>query len=190
MVQLPVYGHFGMAVHKGYKIFNLRDGVVTKIFDPDVNQTSILREIEQLKKISQIDFAPFFDKMRHGRKVVRGRIYQEHDTLCASVNRFEHIIESLSRNEAVPCLQTLMAFQSPEVKDLMVYLDELIGIPEVRRLSTEDLPGSEFETIKSFLNDMVVRLREEGKIPIYLVFTHGDFCPAKYVEYKTRNKVY
>ena len=57
-VQLPVYGQFGMAVHKGYKVFNLCSGVVTKIFDSDVAPSSIAHEIEQLRKISQIFFAP------------------------------------------------------------------------------------------------------------------------------------
>ena len=68
MVQLPVYGQFGLAVHKGYKIFNFRSGVVTKIFDSDVNQASIFHEIEQLKKVSQIDFAPSLTKWNMAKR--------------------------------------------------------------------------------------------------------------------------
>ena len=75
-------------------------------------------------------------------------------------------------------MNSLMAFQPPETKDLMVYLKELIEIPEVRRLSTEELTGSEFKKIKNSLDFMVECLRIEGNIPVYLVFTHGDFCPA------------
>jgi thiamine kinase-like enzyme len=157
--------------------------VVTKIFDPDVNQSSILREIEQLKKISQIDFAPSLTKCD-----TAGRWYEE-EYIRSTIPSAHRSTDSSTllkafHDEAMPCLQTLMAFQSPEVKDLMVYLEELIEIPEVRRLSTEELPGSEFETIKSFLNDMVGRLREKGNIPIYLVFTHGDFCPANMLSTK------
>ena len=183
MVQLPVYGQFGMAVHKGYKIFNLRRGVVIKIFDPDVNQSSILHEIEQLKKISQIDFAPSLTKCDTAE-----RWYEEEyiRSTIPSAHRSADLRTLLKAfyEEAMPCLKSLMSFQSPEVKDHMVYLKELIGIPEVRRLSTEELAGSEFEKIKSFLDYMVGRLREKGNVPIYLVFTHGDFCPANMLSTK------
>jgi thiamine kinase-like enzyme len=176
-VQLPVYGQFGMAVHKGYKIFNLRSGVVTKIFDHDVNQASILREIEQLKKVSQIDFAPSLTRWDMAE-----RWYQEEyiRSNIPSAHRSADSVTFLKAfyQEAVPCMNSLMAFQPPEIKDLMVYLKELIGIPEVRRLSTEESTGSEFKKIKSFLDFMVECLRIEGNIPVYLVFTHGDFCPA------------
>jgi hypothetical protein len=47
-----------MAVHQGYKIFDFRKGIVAKVFDRDVNKNSVLKEIERLKIVSQIDFAP------------------------------------------------------------------------------------------------------------------------------------
>lgn len=183
MVRLPVYGQFGMAVHKGYKLFNLYRGVVTKIFDPDVNQSSIEREIEQLKKVSQIDFAPSLIKFDmaerwYEEEYIRSTIPSAHRSTDS------RILLKAFYEEAMPCLKSLMAFQSPEVKDHMVYLKELIGIPEVRRLETEEQTGSGFEKIKSFLEGMVERLRGERNIHLYLVFTHGDFCPANML--KTR----
>jgi len=176
-LQLPVYGQFGMAVHKGYKIFNLRSGVATKIFDSDVNQSCILREIEQLKKVSQIDFAPSLTRWD-----IAERWYQE-EYIRSNIPLAHRSADSVTflkafHQEAVPCLNILMAFQPPEAKDLMVHLKELTGIPEVSRLLTEELTGSEFKKIKSFLDSMVECLSVEGNIPVYLVFTHGDFCPA------------
>jgi len=177
MVQFPVYGQFGMAVHKGYKIFNVRRGVVIKIFDPDVNQSSIVREIEQLKKISQIDFAPSLIQCDlverwYEEEYIRSTIPSVHRSADSS------ILLKAFYEEAMPCLVHLMSLQSPEVTDHLAYLNELLGIPEVGRLSTAELAGSEFEKIRSFLDVIGERLRGRGNIPLYLVFTHGDFCPA------------
>ena len=176
-VRLPVYGQFGMAVHKGYKIFNLRSGLATKIFDSDVNQSSIVREIEQLKKVSQIDFAPSLTRWD-----LAERWYQE-EYIRSNIPLAHRSPDSVTflkafYQEVVPCMNSLMVFQPPEAKDLMVCLKELMGIPEIKRLSTEELTGSEFKKIKSFLDSMVECLRVEGNILVNLVFTHGDFCPA------------
>jgi len=176
-VQLPVYGQFGMAVHKGYKIFNLRSGVVTKIFDPDVSQASISREIEQLKKVSQITFAPSLknwdmQERWYQEEYIRSNIPFEHRSADSAA------LLKVFYQEAVPCMKSLIFFQPPETIDLIGYLEELMKISEVRRLSTEDLPEGGFKKIKAFLNCMVECLRAEGNISLYLVLTHGDFCPA------------
>jgi len=176
-VQLPVYGQFGMAVHKGYKIFDIRSRVVTKIFDPDVNQSSIFREIEQLKKVSQIAFAPSLTKWN-----IAERWYQEEyiRSNIAALHRSTDSVALLKGfyREVMPCINSLIFFQPPEAKGLIGYLEELMEIPEVRRLSTDELNESGFKKIKTFLDGMFECLRTEGNISLYLVFTHGDFCPA------------
>jgi hypothetical protein len=45
-------------------------------------------------------------------------------------------------------------------------------------LLSQELTATEFVKIKKFLDSTVERLRVEGNCPVYLVFTHGDFCPA------------
>jgi hypothetical protein len=186
MVQLPVYGQVGMLVHKGYKVFNFCSGVVTKIFDADVNPSSIFGEIEQLKKVSQLDFAPSLTKWDmterwYEEEYIRSTIPLAHRSANSST-----FLKAFYQ-ETMPCLKTLMSFQSPEMKDLMTYLRDLMEIPEVRRLGTEELQSREFGKIKSFLDDMAERLRSKGSISIYLVFTHGDFCPANML--KTRHGI-
>lgn len=176
-VQLPVYGQFGMAVHKGYKVFNLRSGVVTKVFDPDVSQSSVLCEIEQLKKVSQIIFAPSLkqwnmDERWYQEEYIRSNIPVLHRSADSVV-----LLKAFYQ-EVMPCMNNLILFQPPGTKGLMEYLEELMEIPEIRRLSTEELDGSGFQKIKTFLDRMVGCFRTEGSISIYLVLTHGDFCPA------------
>jgi thiamine kinase-like enzyme len=176
-VQLPVYGQFGMAVHKGYKVFNLRSGVVTKVFDLDVSQSSISREIEQLKKVSRITFAPSLTKWDMSERWYQEEYIRSH---IPTAHRSADSVELLKAfyQEVMPCMNSLILFQTPEIKGLKGYLEELMGIHEVRRLSMEELTESRFKKIKTFLDRMDECLRIEGNISLYLVLTHGDFCPA------------
>lgn len=176
-VQLPVYGQFGMAVHKGYKVFNLRSGLVTKVFDLDVSQSSISREIEQLKKISHITFAPSLTKWDMEQRWYQEEYIRSHIPTAHRSADSEELLKAFYQ-EAMPCLNSLILFQPPETKGLIGYLEAVMGIPEVRRLSTEELTEPGFKKIKTFLDGMVQGLRREGNISLYLVLTHGDFCPA------------
>jgi len=58
VVSLPFYGQICVPVHKGYKIFDLYRGKVIKLFDPDVDASRIVTQIEGLKNISHLDCAP------------------------------------------------------------------------------------------------------------------------------------
>lgn len=183
LVHLPVYGQFGMAVHKGYKIFNLRSGVVTKIFDSDVNKLSILNEIERMKRVSQINFAPSLriwdiDERWYQEDYIRGHIASAHRSADSAA-----FLKAFCR-EAVPCMNSLILFKRPSTKDLAVYLEELIGILEVSRLSRQSLDLKEANTFRNFVHSTVELLNAEGKIPVYLVFSHGDFCPANFLSTK------
>lgn len=177
VVQLPVYGHFGMAVHKGYKIFNLRSGMVTKIFDQDVKRSSVLSEIERIKKISQIDFAPSLkrwdiDERWYQEDYIRGRIASGHREVDSAA-----FLETFYR-EAVPCMNSLILFQQPLTKDLSVYLEELSDILAVSRLNGRNSDKKEADIFRNFVHTMINLLNAEGKRSVHLVFSHGDFCPA------------
>ena len=176
-VQLPVYGQFGMAVHKGFKIFNLHSGLVTKIFDPDINQSSMQHEIEQLKKVSHIDFAPSIKKWD-----IAGRWYQEEyiRSNIASAHRSPDSVTFMNAfyREAIPCMNSLMLFQQPVIKDLQGYVKELMEILEISKLSENSLDAKEAVTFRNFIHAATTRLHTNGNLPVYLVFSHGDFCPA------------
>ena len=182
-VYLPVYGQFGMLVHKGYKVFNLRTRLVTKIFDPDVNELSIINEIEQLKKVSQINFAPSLRKWD-----INGRWYQEDyiRSNIASAHRSSDsgIFLKAFHKEALPCMHSLMLFQRPVTKDLAVYLKELIGIIENGKLLKKNLDSKEANIFREFVHSIIERLNAEVNHKVLLVFSHGDFCPANFLNTK------
>jgi len=179
-VQLPVYGQFGMSVHKGYKIFDLRGRVVSKVFDSDVNMSTILGEIEQLKKISPIDFAPSLTKWNISERWYREDYFK---SKIAAAHRSADSTTLLKAfyQEAVPCMNSLILLQRPVTKGLGEYINELIEILNSGKLSEKSLDSTEASIYRNFVHAAVERLhREEGR-PVHLVFSHGDFCPANFL---------
>ena len=182
-VHLPVYGQFGMAVHKGYKIFNLRSGVVTKIFDSDVNKSSILNEIERMKKVSQIDFAPSLrrwdtDERCYEEDYVNGTVASAHRSADSAA-----LLKAFYR-EAAPCINSLILFEKPVTKNLKEYIIELTGSLKFSKSSGKELNVNEVDKFNDFVNSIIEKLNAERDHPVYLVFSHGDFCPANILSTK------
>lgn len=179
-VHLPVYGQFGMSVHKGFKIFNFRTRTVTKIFDSNVDKSSVASEIEQLKKVSDIEFAPALrswdiDEGWYQEDYIRSKVAAAHRSADSG-----KLLEAFYQ-EAVPCMNSLISHRSPKTKDLQVYLGELRGILDGSKLLKNGPNLTESKILRSFVNATEERLNDEGHHPVNLVFTHGDFCPANFL---------
>jgi len=178
VVELPLYGQICIPVHKGYKIFDLRRGVVAKVFDLDVKTSSILTEIEGLKKVSPIDFAPSLKRWN-----IEERWYEE-DYVSSTSNESSHKLPDSAiflkkfHYDIVPRLDSLMLWQKPMTNNSIEYTKEIMEIIEVSGLSRRESTVREFNTIRSFLDSVIKRLRVKGNCDVQLVFTHGDFCPA------------
>ena len=178
VVELPLYGQICIPVHKGYKIFDLRKGVVAKVFDLDVKTSSILTEIEGLKKVSSIDFAPSLKRWN-----IEERWYEE-DYVSSTSNESSHklldsaIFLKKFHQEIVPRLESLILMQKPMTNNSIEYINEIMEMIEVSGLSRRESTVREFNKIQSFLDSVLRRLRVEGNCDVQLVFTHGDFCPA------------
>jgi len=187
-VQLPVYGHFGIHVHKGYKIFNLYSNTVTKIFDTDVSRSSIMQEIERLKKVSQIPFAPSLRKWD-----INERWYQE-DYIWSNIATTHRSPDSdlflkAFYWEAMPCMNSLILFLPPQTKNLGRYLREIMGILEKSEFLREKVVLKEAVMFNKFLHTTVERLNAVVDCPVHLVLSHGDFCPANFLNSKDGLKI-
>jgi len=172
-----------MAVHKGYKIFNIRSRVVTKIFDSDVNKSSILNEIERMKKVSQIGFAPSLrrcdtDERCYEEDYVRGTVASAHRSADSAA-----LLKAFYR-EAVPCMNSLILFEKPVTKNLKEYINELMSGLKFTKSSGKELDVNEVDKINDFVNSIIEKLNAEGNHPVHLVFSHGDFCPANILSTK------
>ena len=169
VVELPLYGQLCVPVHEGYKIFDFRRGVVIKKFAPNIKEQYFLSEIKRLQKTSQIYFAPslkrwdvkeqWYEEEYISGSLDTSSVPQDSKTL---LHKFDQMI--------VPCLDCLMFYQEPMKIDAVKYADGILKTFEDSRLSRVD-------RIRNFFYSISEGLHGGGDLPVYLVFTHGDFCP-------------
>lgn len=176
-VVLPVYGHFGMHVHRGYKIFNLNTNIVTKIFDSDVEVAAIKKEVEQLKMVSNISYAPSLlkwniDERWYQEEYVRSSIASEHRSSDSD------IFLQAYHKETVPCLKTIASYQPAQTIKLRAYLNGIMKVLDNADLFRTKMTDPEHAVFESFIGDITSKLKMHEDISVYLVFSHGDFCPA------------
>ena len=193
-ITLPIYGQVCKKAHRGYKIFDFRRGVVTKVFDRDIAKNSILEEIEKLKMVSRIDFAPSLKRWNieeqwYEEDYIEGYLDVDHSYIPADdsvtvAEKFRYIIN--------PCLENLILFQPPMTVNLTEYVNDIIKNFEGSRLFRQDLgkiDNKEIREIRKFFSSTIEQLNVGQNCPIYLVFTHGDFCSANILNTKHNIKI-
>ncbi|MBI5099507.1 MAG: phosphotransferase [Nitrospirae bacterium] len=177
LLELPCYGQICVLVNKGHKIFDLRRGVVIKVYRNDVDMTSITNEMERLQKGSLFDFGPSIR-----RKNIKERWYEEDyidgvRDYSAKPRNSSDLLKKF-HEEIVPCLERLILHQSPMTKNAIDYVDEISCIMASDNFMREGLNVQQVEKIMAFFDSITERLHSKGNLPVYLVLTHGDFCPA------------
>ncbi len=177
IVQSPFYGQMYMPVHQGYKIFDFRKEVVVKVFDQDVPASVMLREIEVLQSVSQIEFAPSLSKWD-----IAGKWYEE-NFLEGSLDSSYTPIDSVAvlkkfQDEVVHILGRLTLYQKPAIRNATEYASSIIRNSNFSRLTGQDSTAGNMEIIKKFFEVIVDQLQKEGDCSLCLVFAHGDFVPA------------
>lgn len=188
VINLPVYGHLSVPVHKGYKIFDLRRGVVTKIFNRDINKATFLSEIEQLKRVSRIDFAPSLkrwniDEKWYEEDYIEGSldsVYQPVETNML-LNKFYQVV--------APYIEKLINFQHSKILKVMDYINKTKECFEKNELLAQGIDISNADKISSFFNSIVDKLNAAKDQSVFLVFSHGDFCPANMLNSKNGIKI-
>ena len=188
VVTLPLYGQICAPAHKGYKVFDICREKVTKIFAPEVHTSSISREIEQMKTVAQIAFAPALRRWN-----IQERWYEE-DYVNGSLDSSYKPMDSSTlgkrfSQDLVPHLTSLILFKQVKTRISVDYIKDVLAVLEFSRLATQEFTVKDFNHIKSFLDSTVERLRIEANCSVFLVFTHGDFCPANMLNTKHGIKI-
>lgn len=177
VIPLSFYGQICVPVHKGYKIFDLRRGIVVKMYNQDVSTSSIMSEIEQLKLVSQIDFAPSI-----GRWNIQDRWFEE-SYFNGSLDSSQLTMDSSTllkkfQDNVLQLMKSLVLFQEPIAKNSIEYVNNISRILYDSKLSRQEETVKNFREIKIFIDSVVERLHGEENDSIQLVFSHGDFVPA------------
>jgi len=173
-LELSVFGSWCLRARCGYKVINPYSGIATKVFNDDIDDELIRKEIEQHRYIGQYDFAPSIKSWN-----VDERWYQEdylsgktgYDFSPESSREFMRIYYE----DVAPCLVGLMEFgkrNRTTVKDRIAIMD-----PEIRkefRVLDDENPETA-DSIRRFYDYVTGELVAHGDEEIYLVFVHGDF---------------
>jgi hypothetical protein len=183
LVELPFYGQICVLVNKGHKILDLRRKVAIKVYRNDVDISTITNELERLKNGSLFDFAPSIRKWN-----IEERWYEE-DYIGGSLDysfkpRNSSDLLKKFYKDIVPCLENLMVRRAPVMTNLVNYISEIKSILVDGDLIRQELDVEKVEKIRNFIHSVVMRLRSGGNLPVLLVLTHGDFCPANMLNTK------
>lgn len=177
MVELPFYGHICVLVNKGYKILDIRNGVAIKVYRNDVDLSTIAEELECLKNGSLFEFAPSVRRWN-----IEERWYEE-DYISGSLDysfrpRDSSAILKKFYQDVIPCLDALISYRPPIVKKAAAYADEMKSSFRAGDLLNRGLDVKKTDKVRGFIDSMTERILSERDVPVFLVLSHGDFCPA------------
>ncbi len=175
-VSLPVFGQICIAVHRGFKVFDVTQMRVVKVFDSEVNLNERRNEIERLESVASLGIAPAI-----GRRSISEGWYEEsllRGTMDSSVKALDTKDVLHKFRKVIQCYLFRIIASQPAVRiNGIEYCEELfeniLGQME-ERLYEYDVRMK----AKALLNSLLNQTRIQSDHPIVLVFSHGDFCPA------------
>lgn len=175
-ITLPVFGHLGFKVHRGYKLFDFNRSEVTKIFADGVSKQEAGLEIAASKSASAVSAAP-----RHISADVDLAWYREQyirgtnaiDDMPTSTCNFGDYYPEIEK-----CLFELIDSQAPSVVPIAVHIERLANEDYLARWSSSDVGADVVEKISVYMERILVWLHnhnhDDGQ-QLQLVPVHGDF---------------
>jgi len=169
-VELPFFGNLCMGVGRGYKVFDLHRGIVTKIFKAEIDEATVTSEISSVRAIGQYNFAPFVHrwdvkKRWYQEDYVNGHRLSSSDSTVI-LNTYYKFIASLIEN--------MILSRIPQQTNLSAYINRTADNFS-HRLAESDLNARKVSKLKSFIYSTKEKLSVDGNSNIYLGLSHGDF---------------
>jgi thiamine kinase-like enzyme len=161
---------------------------VKKVYRDDVDIASISKELRCLENGSLFDFAPSIRRVN-----IKERWYEE-DYISGFLEYSPAPCESKTflkkfYKDILPCLESLILHKFQITKNTIDYINEIKNNLLSRNLLSDNLDVLKIDKILSFIRLIEERIKAEGNLTIYLVLTHGDFCPANMLNTKHGLKV-
>lgn len=167
---LPVFGSLCLRVNNGHLAFDLGRKAVVKVFDEEMEKTDIEDEIEKVRRVGKLGFAP-----RLRRWSPEDRWYEmdyvEHMPEKTAVARVIDFYDFYYRH-VESCIEKMVLFDRPVTVlagDYIKFVIESVGggLNAERKWDTSG-------KICAFISSTAERI-ESGNRPVFLVFSHGDF---------------
>jgi hypothetical protein len=179
VVQLPIFGQLCLKVHNGYKIFNLSDNTVTKVFKETIMPRKIEYEIDLLRKVGEHDFAPTLLQWN-----TKGRWYVEelingHHPDRSNWRQFLRTYNTV----VTPLLKKLILASTPEPVEVLQYVKRLDTAirGQHSKLSGTHLEPLKVNFIKNFIQLSLQELHLQTCKKIFIVFSHGGGATPRHI---------
>jgi len=174
VIRSPVPGLLALMVHQGFKVFNYKDGTVSKVFANSVPEEMLRKEIETAINASRLDFAPKFIKddpeiKSYTEELVSGQLAAVNARADSdfSLNLYDsHVADYLAR------MITTDQIPDVQVSSILNELSEFISNDYLTRLET---PYPALIEIKGFYRDICDDLENLADKSVIKCYSHGDF---------------
>lgn len=171
---LKVFGSWCLRARCGYIVIDPYSGMATKIFDDDIDDDLVRKEIKQNRCVGQYDFAPSIKSWN-----AEERWYQE-DYLSGKTSyyfspEFSREFMRIYYEDVAPCLVGLMNFGDQNRTTIKGRIEAMdMEIRKEFSVLNEGSPEA-VDSVRKFYDNVTRELYAHGDEDIYLVFTHGDF---------------
>jgi hypothetical protein len=174
IVKLAEFGHLGMQVHRGTKLFDLKRFEVTKVFDNAVSREDAEAEIAASKAASGIKAAPRF------LMTDSNAVWFKEEYVCGTHATDLVTAESSDFLEFYPgvesCLLELAGSSAPVKVKMKDYVKQVSDEPFAERWQVAGIETDDIAAISDFLQALRKwLLKKAGRKDLTLVMTHGDF---------------
>ncbi len=172
--RLPVFGHIGMKVHRGFKVFNFDDSSVTKVFAAGVSPLDAEQELAASREASALSKAPRFIASGPGanwfsEEYIRGT----HATNLVAANSGDYLRFYADVEE---CLLDLLECKPPIVIDAAEHINNLADNDYCSRWLEAGFTGQDLDGIRTYLEGLSSWLVDNlASETLQLTRTHGDF---------------
>ncbi len=174
VIELPAFGHIGIGVHRGCKVFDFDEHQVTKVFEPGTDPEAARLEIRASRHAAEIAAAPKFiaEDPAH-------QWYRE-EYICGVHATDAEVRDGVDIHDYYPavedCLLDLVACRSPRIVDTMEHIDEYADTSFRERWLAAGHDAGQIKEIATYIENLGDWLRKQPKPErLQLVLTHGDF---------------
>lgn len=173
-IELPVFGHIAMEVHRGYRVFDFNRLEVTKVFGREVSPQDVLKEIAASKQVSEIESAPDFLRADSDLSwFTEEYICGKHATDIVSGPNSEYVG---FYPDVEKCLLDLVASESPTTVEMRAHVDRLADTSFRTRWRNAGLSSKDVDGIVRYMETLRHWLVIQSDLDqLQLVPAHGDF---------------
>lgn len=173
-IHLPVFGHLGLQVHRGVKLFDFTRFEVAKVFASHISREEADAEIAASRNASAIAIAPRFlmadaDARWYNEEYIAGA--HATDLVSPDSSDFLRYYPAVEN-----CLLELASNQPPTEVKTAEYFDSLANGDFADRWSAAGIDATDVNFISSYIDSLRAWLGANAKFDSSkLVLTHGDF---------------